>query len=168
MPLADDHAALLAQYAAAAHLLDAHDEAWLRTPRPEVSQWSAAQHLAHVEAVNRSVLGGLRRLERDGSEATPEPAQPAGLRWLDAGTLPRGVVRAPEAVTFPADLSLGTLRTSLDAHWQRWKALDLDALAAWTGTLPHPLLGPLTAAQWVRFARVHTGHHHAIIAELSL
>ena len=34
------------------------------------------------------------------------------------------------------------------------------------GRLPHPLLGPFRAAQWMRFARLHTAHHLAIIKDI--
>ena len=32
--------------------------------------------------------------------------------------------------------------------------------------IPHQLLGPLDAPEWLRFARVHTEHHLAIVDEL--
>lgn len=167
MLLQDDHTALLALYDAAHIMLATHDEAWLRALPPSVSAWSPAQHLAHIEAVNKSVLAALRQLERSGTDATPEPGKPRGLQVLAEGVFPRGLVRAPDFASFPPDLPLGTLRADLDRNRARWQALDLGAVAAWTATLPHPLLGPFTAPQWVRFARVHTTHHHAIIAEMT-
>ncbi len=166
MPLADDHTALLSQYETATTLLHGRDAAWLTTPQKNVSDWSAAQHLAHVEAVNRSVLGALRGLERAGADAVPDAATRIGLRVLETGTFPRGTIRAPEFAVPPPTLTLADVEAALGTNLARWRALDLDAVPTWRGTLPHPLLGPLTATQWVRFAFVHTAHHHAIVGEL--
>jgi hypothetical protein len=82
--------------------------------------------------------------------------------------LPRGraqaprIVRPPEAVNreYLADWLAGNAR---DFAELRGKAEDLRAC---TKKVPHQILGPLTALEWVRFAATHTEHHLAIAREL--
>ena len=162
----DDRAALLALYDDAHTLLESRLPDWLLTPQPAVSGWSAAQHFDHVERINRAVLTTLHRLAQQGADAIPESARRGGLRRLEAGRFERGLARAPEFATPPPDPSLDDLRATLARNRVRWAALDVSGFDRLTGTFPHPLLGPFTAVQWVRFVYVHTAHHHAIVGEL--
>ena len=42
----------------------------------------------------------------------------------------------------------------------------VNEIRTWAGTVPHPILGSFTAAQWLRFARVHNAHHLAIVDDI--
>jgi hypothetical protein len=47
---------------------------------------------------------------------------------------------------------------------------DLEGRAAqvgtWSGAFPHPQLGRFSARQWVRFTRIHTEHHLALLDDI--
>ena len=46
------------------------------------------------------------------------------------------------------------------------EALDAASIVAGAQRIPHQLLGPLDAPQWLRFAVVHTRHHLEIALEI--
>jgi hypothetical protein len=85
---------------------------------------------------------------------------------VGAGRFPRGRLAprhvVPTGTVGLAD-ALASVRRSL-------RALDLAAIGA-TGrfgrarVLDHPILGPLTVAQWRRFHWIHTRHHARQIEE---
>lgn len=80
---------------------------------------------------------------------------------LGRGTIPRGSAEAPRFVRPPEDVDVGVLREVLA---QGRAALDevraeLDAVAAAPRCIRHQVLGDFDAAEWLRFARVHTVHH---------
>ena len=67
----------------------------------------------------------------------------------------------------PAAVAAAEVRKMLGPLAGRLGALSLRArdLATADRRLPHFALGPLTPAEWVRFARIHFEHHAAIAAE---
>lgn len=137
---------------------------------PQVSGWSAEQHIAHLSLANELVARNLRSLLKGSGPFVVESGEPPAeaLAILAAGALPRGraqaprIVRPPEAVNreYLADWLAGNAR---DFAELRGKA---DELRACTKKVPHQILGPLTALEWVRFAATHTEHHLAIAREL--
>jgi hypothetical protein len=152
-------------------------EALLARPRAElarvasrVSGWSADQHLAHVALANELVARNLKVLLRgqgalvvDSGDAAPEV-----VTVLEEGRLPRGRAQAPRIVRPPDDVDPVLL-----AQWVREGRAEFEELAPRAAEIaaagkrvPHQLLGPLTAAQWARFAAVHTRHHLGIAAEV--
>jgi hypothetical protein len=135
-----------------------------------VSGWSAEEHVAHVALANElSLRNVLNLVARTGALIRPDGTpHPDGARALQAGVLPRGVARAPRMVTPPR-----TIDRELLVGWLADNRRDLTAveerageLAGTPGRIPHQLLGPLDALQWLRFAAVHTGHHLAIVGEV--
>jgi hypothetical protein len=140
------------------------DDARLAAVRPG-SGWSPAQHLSHVALANGRILKAIVALAR--GRGTPRPGPPAdGARAvLESGAIPRGTAQAPPG-TGPGDVvDLAATRRLLDETRRGFAGLELSGVAADLAR-DHPALGPLTAAEWVRFAAVHTRHHVAIVAEL--
>lgn len=161
MPLSDDLAALAQRYASV-HALLAHPD--VQAVWPERSGWSAAGHLLHTELTATGVLTGIARILGGRGEAR-EPS-PQAVAFLEGGVFPRGR-QAPESVHPPADgVDMAALEARLARNAAAFARLDVSALDAATATLPHPVLGPLTAPLWVRFARIHAAHHDAIAAGL--
>lgn len=142
----------------------------LGRPASWISGWSAEQHLAHLALANelvcrnvRSLLKGQGALVIDEGEPPPE-----ALAVLAAGRFPRGAAQAPRMVQPP-----DPVRRDYLSEWLQGNARDFAELAgrgaeieAATQRIPHQVLGPLTAAQWVRFAAMHTRHHFDIAREV--
>jgi hypothetical protein len=135
-----------------------------------VSGWSAEEHVAHVALANElSLRNVLNLVAREGLLIQPdgEPI-PEGLSVLRSGVIPRGVARSPRMVTPPRSIDRALL-----AEWIRDNRRDLarvtelaPEIASAPGRIPHQLLGPLDALQWLRFAAVHTAHHLTLASEV--
>ncbi|MEM7310090.1 MAG: DinB family protein [Planctomycetota bacterium] len=138
----------------------------LRAPAPTVSGWSAAEHLFHVTLANDMSLKNVRNLadERGRLRRELEELDPRAVDILRRGRLPRGT-EAPRFVRPPAKPDLAIAR---DIHGDVLKAAEelegrAPELAAAPLGIPHQALGVLTAAQWLRFARLHSAHHLGIV-----
>jgi hypothetical protein len=142
----------------------------LRRPAPQVSAWTAEQQVAHLALANELVIRNLHSLIK-GSGAfvvdVGEPPEPA-LAVLAAGRFPRGRAQSPRIVrppeTIERDLVLEWAASGRDGFEQLSKRVP--ELRAATKRVPHQILGPLTASQWLRFAAAHTRHHLVIAAEI--
>lgn len=135
---------------------------------PEVSGWSPAEHLHHAALVNTAIFERMQQWlsgELEGEEGSPNIAGRLVL-WL--GRLPRGRGRSPAAFQPEGASGLETLEVALRQSAEMMDTVipDLDTLRECTGGLPHPALGVLTAPQWLRFARIHSEHHLAIIRDI--
>lgn len=141
---------------------------------PAVSDWTPAQHLAHATAVNRAVLLQIRRylLGDQDLSATPdhvaETGRPdlGGYLVLLLGRLPRGRARSPRRFRPPERVNRGDLQDDLAAVRSALEALDPAALDASSRCARHPRLGMMRAPEWIRFAGIHTRHHHRIIRDV--
>ena len=87
---------------------------------------------------------------------------------LEAGEFPRGVGQSPDAMLPGDDPDAATVQAATEKARERWASLDdqAEAIEASTVRLPHPALGPLTAAEWLRFASIHGRHHLRIVDEI--
>lgn len=136
----------------------------------DVSRWSPAQQVQHVLLGLVAFAKTLERLERGGHEKIAPRGAPrlVGRAVLLTGWIPRGRAQAPESLVPDAIPGRAGLLEMLGDARGRWEALVPRAkeLRQVPGALPHPMLGAFTAAQWVRFARVHTDHHLAIVADI--
>ena len=138
--------------------------------RPEVSGWSALEHVAHVALANELIVRNLETLlANQGLLLLPhgEPS-PKALAVLNSGQIPRGAAQSPRMVRPPARIDrmlLAEWLVTAEAAFTRF-AQDTTSLAAAPGRVPHQLLGPLSATLWVRFANVHTRHHLSIANEV--
>lgn len=142
----DDHAAIMAR---------------LRRLRPESQRrWgrmTAAQMVCHLTDAFRNMLG---------ERPTSAPSRPAGwvrrrlLKWVAIYSplpWPHGIRTRPEAdqelggtppAAFEADL------TALIASCDRFMSNR-----AKVASRPHFMFGPLTEAEWARWAYLHMDHH---------
>jgi len=137
----------------------------LARPAPAVSGWSAEQHLAHVALANELVLRNLKSLAAGKGALIVEGGEPHV--WVPemfaAGRLPRGKAQAPRMVRPPETIERELMLQWLADAKRELAALDPRAIKPGTLRIPHQLLGPLDAVQWLRFGAVHT-HHHMLIA----
>jgi len=134
--------------------------------RPEISGWSALEHVAHVSLANELIVRNLDSLAAGQGPLLQESGEPIplALEVFASGVIPRGKAQSPRMVRPPARIDRELL-----ADWMSGAELGFARIAKSpepilraTARVPHQLLGPLTAVQWVRFARVHTRHHLAI------
>ena len=112
-----------------------------------VGGWTLAQICNHLATGIRLTL-----------DVPVRPAEPtreqdvARRRFFGRSQFPEGM-QAPIAVLVP--------RADLDAHEEaRSLRHEIARFASCAGPFPaHPLLGPLTRAEWTRFHCMHCAHH---------
>jgi hypothetical protein len=164
-----EFASLRADYAAIDALL-ARPAAQLARVTSSISGWSAEQQIAHLALANElvcrnlhSLLAGAGALVVPGGE--PEPRV---LALLAGGRFPRGAAQAPRMVRPPERIQRELLEEWIATGRSGFESLAREpaALAAARLRIPHQILGPLDAAQWLRFAAMHTRHHLEIAREL--
>ena len=115
-----------------------------------------------IAAADMIRVGYDARIKPDGEASLP------GRMLLRAGFIPRGRAQAPEEV-LPAEVpTVEECRARYEAVLQLLAAFapHLDTIRKLRGTIPHPLLGDFRARDWVRFARIHTEHHLAIVDDI--
>lgn len=135
-----------------------------------VSGWSPAQQVQHVLLGLVRFASAVQALEVGTSEdILPKPAPKLMARaLLLTGWIPRGRAQAPKTVVPDAIPGRAGLLDLLAATRARWTevAPRAETLRRVRGALPHPMLGPFGASHWVRFARIHTDHHLAIVDDI--
>ncbi len=150
-------------------LLASDPEDW-SLQRADVSSWSVAQQVDHMlrsvarmlSAADMIRIGYDARIKPDGQASLP------GRMLLRAGAIPRGRAEAPEDV-------LPVLAPTVEDCRARYETVllvvaafapHLDVIRTVRGTISHPLLGDFRAKDWLRFARMHTEHHLAIVDDI--
>jgi len=174
MTLAIDAAQELAILAAAFQEFEelrASEGARLHARAGAVSGWSAAQHLYHVALATDLALRNVRALANDdGARLVPADGPPSELARavLSGGGPGRGATQAPRMVRPGEVVDPGFLADELARGRATVRELEqaLAAIAAAPRRIPHQELGPLSALEWLRFARLHARHHGAIAAEV--
>lgn len=135
-----------------------------------VSGWSPAQHVDHVVKALALILDAVDRLREGTSTDIVLGGVPnlAGFAVLTTGWIPRGRGNAPTDVLPEPTPVRHRLREAVYEAVRRARDLAPHAggLETTVGTLPHPILGPMRAAHWLRFADIHTRHHMAIVADI--
>lgn len=159
-------ARLLAHYDLIATWLRAYPQ--LRSQRAALSGWSAEEHIAHLALANELVLRNLGNLLKGSGLLVVQggEAVPGALDLLRAGKLPRGEAQAPRMVRPPAKVDPVMLDQWLSEGRAGFAALDPARIASSGLKIPHQVLGPLDAPEWLRFAVVHTRHHLLIAGEV--
>jgi hypothetical protein len=142
----------------------------VHAPAPAVSGWSIAQHLYHVALATDMALDNVRRIVHDaGAQVVHEGGLNEGaLRMFAEGAIPRGAAEAPRMVRPAERVDPGLLEQELDrarAAVEDARPL-LAAIPGATGRVRHPLLGELSAREWLRFASIHARHHLAIVRDI--
>lgn len=127
----------------------------------QVSDWSIGQHIEHVAKATSAFAVTL--LRHRGSD-TPLDENPLKLALLERGTIPRGVVEAPE-ITHPGEgTDQGVLKTLILKTRSRVnKVQDLppDASAV------HHYLGTMQRDEVIAFLAIHLRHHISIIEDIA-
>lgn len=142
---------------------------WQADWQPAPGQWSAGEaldHLVRAESVSgRMIAAALKR-------AGTLPPYPEGIEefaWAPPTAADEEwVVPAPDIATPAAGQALPALTASMRAQ-ARWTRALLERLAGVDPracVLPHPILGPMDAAQWCRFAAYHMGVHRRQIGDV--
>jgi hypothetical protein len=159
-------ARLLGCYDEALRLFE--DQPQRRSLRAPLSGWSAEEHLAHAALANELVLRNLSSLLKGSGLLVVQggEAVPGALDLLHAGRLPRGEAQAPRMVRPPAKVEAEMLKLWLEEGRAGFAALDPARIASSGLKIPHQVLGPLDATEWLRFAVVHTRHHLVIAREV--
>jgi len=136
------------------------------------SQWSVGRHLDHILRADALNLRAIAAIERGRDDGPEPPLSAAGREMLARGVIPRGVSQSPESVV-PRDETelegaLAGLRDEFVRQIDLWSALEprVGSLPGLGGRIAHPMIGSLHAAEWLRFARIHTHHHRMIIEEI--
>lgn len=135
-----------------------------------VSGWSPAQQVEHVLLSLDAVFGVIAGLEsgEDGRIRGKGSPRLMARALLLTGRIPRGRAQAPDFVQPEAVPGRAGLREKHEDVRATADALAarVGSLADVEGTIPHGFLGHFTALQWLRFARIHTDHHLAIIDDI--
>jgi len=165
-PLAD-HARLGALQLAIDEWIERAGEQLAR-PAPAVSGWCAEQHLAHVALANELVVRNLKSLAAGKGALIVEGGEPLSFvpEMLASGRLPRGKAQAPRMVRPPERIERELMLQWLADAKRELSAIDPRTIVAGSLRVPHQLLGPLDAPQWLRFGVVHTRHHLVIAREV--
>jgi len=134
-------------------------------------KWCTAEILEHLALAFGGTAKFLGKVAADGKSVASKVTfkQRIGIAVVTGGEFIPGGRKAPAGVTpkgnIPPDQVLPTIRKNL---------ADMDeAITACEGKLgsklriaDHPVLGPLTVAQWRKFHMVHTRHHMKQIVAL--
>lgn len=142
---------------------------------PQGDRWSPAEQIRHLTKSSRPLVRAFRLpfwLTRLVFGTAPRPSRTFlqlrddYRRLLSGGATAGRYAPTPEGP--PADPSsrrreilerwLG-VNEALSAAWGGWRGMQLDQ-----ATLPHPLLGKLTAREMAMFTVYHTSHHLNLVA----
>lgn len=136
----------------------------------DVSAWSCAQHLYHIALASDLAFQNVRGILAGRSPRIVHEGGPneLALRVFRDGGFPRGASRSPRMVTPPASVDAGLLASEQRQCRETIASLrgEIEAIHAASGRIPHQELGPLNACEWLLFARLHAGHHLAILRDI--
>ncbi len=125
-------------------------------------KWSAAEVLEHLYLTYTGTIKGFERVLTAGKPVVGQASVKQRLRTLVVlrfNHLPNGR-KAPKQ-TVPRGIDLETVRGEVVRKLDEMDGIiaQCEARFGHGKVLDHPILGPLTAAQWRKFHWIH-GHHH--------
>ena len=137
--------------------------------RSDPKRWSVAEIVEHLTRAYSGTAKGFERCLEKGASLAGAATFAQGVRQfvvIDLGYFPQGR-EAPKHIVPTGALDLPTV---LDAVRRDLARLDAAAVrtrqALGTGKmLDHPILGPMTVDQWLKFHAVHSRHHAKQIRE---
>ncbi len=134
---------------------------------PVVSKWSVGQHIEHLTQACAATGMGMERALQEGPKPVAGKPKLAAYILLTFGFIPRGKGKAPAHV-IPHGIDGEALRQALDQESQRLTDLKphLGELQGSGWRLKHPIFGPLSPYQWLRFTEIHIQHHRKLIADI--
>jgi uncharacterized protein DUF1569 len=127
-------------------------------------KWNAAQILEHLYLTYKNTNKGISKCLESGAPLATGATFRHGIATLlvvKLGYLPSGR-KAPER-TIPRGMGAQEVQQAIFPEIQRMESGLRDCenkFGPRTRIMDHPILGPLTAAQWRKFHWVH-GRHHA-------
>lgn len=133
-------------------------------------KWCAAEVLEHLYLTYTGTIKGFERVMEAGKPLTTRASLKQRWRTLVVvgfGHLPTG--RKAPAMTEPRGLPVETVRNEVGAKIEAMDAVIAQCearLGRGIRLLDHPILGPLTAAQWRKFHLVHGLHHEKQLLRL--
>ena len=125
------------------------------------SAWSLHQHLEHLAITGRSTPKFIQDALKD---LCHKPLNDHGQLLFKLGAFPRGKTKAPEFA-----LPRGVMMGKIEQGFLRMKVAmeDIrnfaDHIEGHQGRSEHPLLGGLTAREWLLFLKMHMNHHLEIL-----
>jgi hypothetical protein len=133
------------------------------TRRPE-GKWSPAEILEHLNLTYAGTIKGLERCLQSGTaSASTDRGRKRWQRWIliRGGYFPRGRQSPPRVA--PRGTPAEQVTAEILGNVVRLDGVIQECEARFGRTKPvadHPVLGPLTPAEWRKFHLVH-GKHHA-------
>jgi hypothetical protein len=126
-------------------------------------RWSVAEIVEHLDRTYSGTVKGLQRCLEAGAPRASAPSLKSRLRVgvvVSLGVFPRGI-EAPRHVVPTGSVPLSEVTARVGVHLQALDATAATVLGRFGRgrVLDHPVLGPLTVGQWLRFHRIHTRHH---------
>lgn len=163
--LEGDFAQIPAQFDAIEAEIEAGD---LDRRNDAVSTWSVGQQLIHTVVTAISIPLAIRQILRGGGEETGEGITETGREILTSGIIPRGRGDAPDPSRREETPPAEEIVAALAKARKKWEVVapQMDDLRSATNRMPHPAVGPLTAAEWVRFEAVHAAHHLKLVDDI--
>lgn len=124
--------------------------------RPSPDAWSVLEIVEHLVLAERAACRGMPPIE-------DLPTHRPRLRDRILLPLVRAVLRGPIRVRVPTPAMNPTGQAGLDelrVEWDRnFEWLAIYAASGTSGTVRHPIAGPMTAAQAVHLATLHFERH---------
>lgn len=133
---------------------------FLRHPE---GKWSASEILEHLARAFGGTTKGLRRCLDAGGSSAGSPTlknRVAATMVVGLGYFPTGRL-APERTRpkgIPPEEAMQSIRENLTAMDEALAECE-ERFGRHDAILDHPVLGPLTVAQWRKFHWMHTRHH---------
>jgi len=132
-------------------------------------KWCAAEILEHLYLTYTGTSKGIERTLSSGQLfVTADSMRLRARRFIVLGLsyLPSG--RESPPVARPKGLPSETVRSEFAAQIRRMDSLlaECESRFGKIAILDHPILGPLTAAQWRKFHYLHGRHHERQILGL--
>jgi len=132
-------------------------------------RWSIAEIVEHLDRTYSGTTKGFDRCLQGGVPRASRHTMKSRLRvWLvvTCGYFPSGI-EAPSHVVPTGQLSLSAAMEEARTHLAALAEAALTARARFGSgpVMDHPVLGPLSVDQWLKFHRIHTRHHHRQIIE---
>ena len=133
-------------------------------------KWCAAEVLEHLYLTYTGTIKGFEKVRMSGKPLATRASvvhrvltfMVVGLRHLPAG-------RESPAVARPRGLPIDQVRKEIGAKLEAMDGIIAECeerFGRHVKLLDHPILGPLTAAQWRTLHLVHGRHHHKQLVRL--
>jgi len=133
-------------------------------------KWCAGEILEHLDLTYTGTIKGFEKVLAAGKPLATRPNVRQHLRRfvvVGLGHMPEG--RKAPAYTVPKGLPPESVRDELGGRIAAMDAVITQCESRFGGDvrlLDHPILGPLTGAQWRKFHFVHAMHHRRQLMRL--